>query len=81
LFDLTADPWETKNLIDDPEHKEVLAPTSEEFDRQVQVAKYVVPKYAGKVDATSTQQPRRRVWQVARNPVGEQLSPLRRCVG
>ena len=60
LLDLAADPYETKNLLDDREHKELLAQMSEEFDRQVQITEYVVPEYADKVDATPAPQPRRR---------------------
>lgn len=60
LFDLAADPYETKNLAGDPAHKNLLAEMNEEFDRQVTATGYVVPTYADKEEAP-TDTPRRRV--------------------
>lgn len=48
LFDLAADPYETKNLISDPAHKDLLGQMTAEFDRQAQAMDYRVPDYADK---------------------------------
>ena len=46
LFDLAADPYETKNLARDPAHRELLARLSTEFDREAKAVGYTVPAYA-----------------------------------
>ena len=43
LFDLTADPYETKNLFNDPRHAEVRAKLEKEHDRLVKELGYTVP--------------------------------------
>lgn len=48
LFDLAADPYETKNLIADPAHQDLLARMTAEFDRQAKATDYRVPAYADK---------------------------------
>ncbi len=48
LFDLARDPYETKNLVADPAHKDLLARMQAEFDRQVKLTQYRVPDYADK---------------------------------
>jgi arylsulfatase A-like enzyme len=48
LFDLAADPYETKNLARDPAHRDLLAQLNTEFDRQAKLVGYRVPDYADK---------------------------------
>jgi len=48
LFDLATDPYETKNLIADPEHKGLLERMTAEFDRQTKEVGFRVPDYADK---------------------------------
>jgi arylsulfatase A-like enzyme len=43
LFDLAADPYETKNLVGNPESKTLLERMTAEFDRQVKATDYRVP--------------------------------------
>lgn len=46
LFDLTADPYETKNLAADPASKELLAKMQAEFDRQAKAVDFKIPDFA-----------------------------------
>jgi arylsulfatase A-like enzyme len=46
LFDLAADPYETKNLANDPAKKELLATMQSEFDRQAQTVDFRIPEFA-----------------------------------
>jgi arylsulfatase A-like enzyme len=46
LFDLAADPYETKNLAMDPGKKELLDTMLTEFDRQAKTVDFRVPDYA-----------------------------------
>lgn len=48
LFDLTADPYETKNLVSDPEHKDLLERMTVELGRQEKAVNFRVPDYADK---------------------------------
>ena len=48
LFDLARDPYETKNLVADPAHKDLLARMQAEFDQQVKLTQYRIPDYADK---------------------------------
>lgn len=48
LFDLSADPYETKNLAADPAHKDLLAKMNAEFDAQIKAVDFRVPEYADK---------------------------------
>ena len=48
LFDLARDPYETKNLVADPAHKDLLARMMAEFDAQAKLVQYQVPDYADK---------------------------------
>ncbi len=48
LFDLAKDPYELKNLINDPASQSLLAHMQAEFDAQVKATAYVVPDYADK---------------------------------
>ena len=48
LFDLAADPYETRNLARDPTHRDLLTNLSAEFDREVKAVAYTVPTYADK---------------------------------
>ena len=43
LFDLTADPYETRNLFSDPKHAEVQAKLEKEHDRLAKELGYTVP--------------------------------------
>lgn len=53
LFDLARDPYETKNLINDPQHKALLARMNAEFDAQVKATGYRIPDYADKPDTAA----------------------------
>jgi arylsulfatase A-like enzyme len=48
LFDLANDPYETKNLVRDPGHRELLARMNVEFERQVKATGFHIPDYAHK---------------------------------
>ncbi len=48
LFDLASDPYETKNLVGEPKHKDLHKQMSDEFDRQVKLTGFVIPDYADK---------------------------------
>ena len=43
LFDLSTDPYETKNLFADPAHKDLRDQMLAEFDKQEQAVKYQKP--------------------------------------
>ena len=51
LFDLAADPYETKNLLRDPAHAALLVRMTAEFERSTQSVAYTVPDYADKPGA------------------------------
>jgi len=46
LFNLDADPNETKNLVNDPGSKEFLAAMQKEFDRQAKEVGFKIPEFA-----------------------------------
>jgi arylsulfatase A-like enzyme len=46
LFDLTADPYETKNLVADPASRELLAKMLAEYDRQAKAVDFKMPDFA-----------------------------------
>jgi arylsulfatase A-like enzyme len=46
LFNLSADPYETKNLSADPASKELLAKMEAEFDRQAKAIDFRIPDFA-----------------------------------
>jgi arylsulfatase A-like enzyme len=46
LFDLAADPYETKNLVADPASKDLLAELQAEFDKQAQAVAFRIPDSA-----------------------------------
>ena len=46
LFNLEADPYETKNLASDPDEKELLAAMQKEFDRQAKEVGFKIPAFA-----------------------------------
>jgi arylsulfatase A-like enzyme len=48
LFDLSRDPYETKNLIRDPQHQDLLARLTAEYDAQVRATEFRIPDYADK---------------------------------
>ena len=48
LFDLAHDPYETKNLVADPAHKELLTRMQAELEQQVKLTQFQVPSYADK---------------------------------
>jgi arylsulfatase A-like enzyme len=49
LYNLSADPYETKNLIHDPADKELLTKMQAEFDRQAKAVDFRIPEYADPV--------------------------------
>jgi arylsulfatase A-like enzyme len=49
LFDLAADPYETKNLARDPASKDFLARMQTEFDRQAKAVDFHIPDFADPV--------------------------------
>jgi arylsulfatase A-like enzyme len=51
VFDLKADPYETKNLARDPAHKGLREQLEAEFERQKQAVGFRVPPYADKPGA------------------------------
>jgi arylsulfatase A-like enzyme len=53
LFDLAVDPYETKNLVRDPAHRNLLARMTAEFEREAKAVEYRVPDYADKPEAGS----------------------------
>ena len=46
LFDLANDPYETKNLVNDPKHKKLLERMTAELDLQIKATGYHVPTHA-----------------------------------
>ena len=46
LFDLVADPYETKNLAGAPASKDLLAKMQAEFDRQAKAVDFRIPDFA-----------------------------------
>jgi arylsulfatase A-like enzyme len=48
LFDLASDPYETRNLANDPQHRDLLARMNAELDQQKKVTGYRIPDYAHK---------------------------------
>ena len=53
LFDLAADPYETKNLAADPASKELLAAMQAEYDRQAAAVRFQIPDYADTLPAVA----------------------------
>ena len=54
LFDLARDPYETRNLVNDPGSKELLARMEAEFERQAVAVAYRVPPYADELAAAES---------------------------
>ncbi len=48
LFDLARDPYETNNLVKEPQHQALLAHMSAEYDAQVKATGFHIPDYADK---------------------------------
>ncbi len=48
LFDLNADPYELKNLVNNPEYKGLLNQLQAEYDRQAKAIAFEVPAFADK---------------------------------
>lgn len=53
LFDLARDPYEAKNLVNDSQHRDLLARMNAEFDAQVKATGYHIPDYADKPGAVA----------------------------
>jgi arylsulfatase A-like enzyme len=51
LFDIKADPYETRNLYDDPAHRPLRERMLAEFERQAKSVEYRVPVYADKPES------------------------------
>jgi arylsulfatase A-like enzyme len=49
LFDLSADPYETKNLVNDPASKDLLAKMQVWFDREAKAVDFRIPDFADPV--------------------------------
>lgn len=58
LFDLAQDPFETKNLANDPAHRELLARLQAELQAQMKATGYRVPEYADTPGETPPAKPR-----------------------
>jgi len=54
LFDLRADPYETKNLVRDPASAALLARMTATFDREARAVDYRIPDYADKPGDAAT---------------------------
>ncbi len=48
LYDLVADPFETKNLVSSPKHKSLLSSMEKAFEKEKKATGYLVPEYAEK---------------------------------
>ena len=46
VFDLTADPYETRNLAREPAQRELRARLEAEFEAQVKATQFAIPSYA-----------------------------------
>ena len=46
VFDLKADPYETKNLVNEPASNDLVAKMQTEFDRQAKAVDFRVPDFA-----------------------------------
>lgn len=58
VFDLRADPYEIKNLANDPSSKPLLQKLTSEYDKQVSATAFLVPDYADKPGATLPKKPK-----------------------
>ena len=48
LFDLSVDPYETKNLVSDPAHRTLLEQMRVEFTRQQKATGFTMPENVGR---------------------------------
>ncbi len=66
MFDLVADPYETRNLFGEPSHAALRAELEREFDRQAEAIGFHVPDFADQVGADAetgaAPAPRRNAW-------------------
>jgi arylsulfatase A-like enzyme len=65
LFDLAADPYETRNLRDDPAHAELRRTLEAEYDRQKSAIGFTIPAYAddpAKEPPPPARPPARNAW-------------------
>jgi arylsulfatase A-like enzyme len=60
LFDLTADPYETKNLVKDPQRQALLTKMNAEFERQVKATDFRIPEYADKPGQSPTKKGKKK---------------------
>ncbi|HEY1110192.1 MAG TPA: sulfatase-like hydrolase/transferase [Opitutaceae bacterium] len=60
LFDLAADPYETKNLFNDPQHRALRIRLEAEYEKQAKAVGYVIPSYAHKPGETPTKQKKKK---------------------
>ena len=54
LFDLSRDPYETKNLVSDATHRDLLSRMNAEFDAQVKATQFHIPEFADKPEDVAT---------------------------
>ncbi|MCX6894996.1 MAG: sulfatase [Verrucomicrobia bacterium] len=71
LFDLAADPYETKNLIADPARQDLLARLTAELERQTKAVDYRVPAYADKPGQAVTPPGKDKPGKAKKKPAGE----------
>lgn len=60
LFDLAKDPYETRNLVGDPQHADLLAKMHAQLEQQVKATGYITPDYADKGLTAPATQPARK---------------------
>ena len=60
LFDLASDPYETRNLIRDPQQRDLLAKMNTEFERQAKASDFRIPDYAHKPGETPTKKGKKK---------------------
>ena len=72
LYDIANDPFETKNLVYSPEHKNLLAKMEAAFEKEKNAVGYLFPDYAQKpwpADYVHVKRPQNYPWLKQNNPI------------